>query len=211
MKETELTAERSLEIIRESIERSQHTIAKNSSWSLVWWGSCVIVFALLIAYLWENHGGPAWNALWVVMWPLGCAGEWFISRHKAPTPPTFVGKTIGHVWETFGIFMCAIGVILGLAGSGLLPVTFTITGDHATAHLYINITSIISLCFGIASAITGFILKNRIVQICGFIAGLGGFLCALKYPWSEQLYVMAAVAFIGLVLPGFVIYWQNRK
>ena len=62
-----LTAERSLEIIRESIERSQRTITRNSSWSFVWWGSCVVVFAFLIAYLWKQHGGPAWNALWAVM------------------------------------------------------------------------------------------------------------------------------------------------
>ena len=33
-----LTAERSLEIIRESIERSQRTINKNSSIPLIWWG-----------------------------------------------------------------------------------------------------------------------------------------------------------------------------
>ena len=69
MKEKEnLTAERSLEIIRESIESSQRTITKNSSYSLMWWGICVIVFALLIAYLWKNHGGPVWNVLWAAMW-----------------------------------------------------------------------------------------------------------------------------------------------
>jgi len=107
--------------------------------------------------------------------------------------------------------MGAIGIILGLAGSGLLPVTFTVLGDHANAHLYVNPTSSISLCFGIASTITGFILKNRIVQVCGFIAGMGGFFGALQYPWSEQLYVMAAVAVIGLIVPGFVIYVQKQK
>ena len=32
-----LTAERSLEIIRESIERSQRTINKNSAMPLIWW------------------------------------------------------------------------------------------------------------------------------------------------------------------------------
>ena len=46
-----LTAERSLEIIRESIERSQRTIHKNSALPLIWWGGCVVVFSLFIAYL----------------------------------------------------------------------------------------------------------------------------------------------------------------
>ena len=107
--------------------------------------------------------------------------------------------------------MGVIGLILGLVGSGLLPLTFTISGDHPDAHLYINLTSIISLCFGIVSTITGAVLKNRVVQICGFIAGLGGFFFALQYPWSEQLYVMAMVSVMGLIVPGLVIYFQNQK
>ena len=105
-----LTAERSLEIIRESIESSQHAITKNSSWVLIWWGLCVVAFSLLIAYLWDNHGGPAWNALWAVMWGTGYLGEWIISKHKKPVPTNFVSKTIGHVWATFGIFMCLFGL-----------------------------------------------------------------------------------------------------
>ena len=208
---TNMTAERSLEIITEQIEQSRHAIAENSSLSLISWGTCVFVFALLIAWLWEQHGAPAWNALWFAMWLLGYLAEWLIAKRRNPVPASFVSKTIGQVWATFGIFIGAIGLIFGLAGSGLLPITFTVSSDHANAHLYINLTSIISLCFGIASTITGFILKNRIVQVCGFVAGLGGFFCALKYPWSEQLYVMAAVALIGLIVPGLVIYFQNRK
>ena len=207
---TSMTAERSLEIITEQIERTQRTITRNSSWSLIWWGACVIFLALLIAFLWENHGGPVWNFLWILIWPIGYAGEWLICKGRQPIPKNFVGKTIGHVWSTFGIFIGTIGIILGLAGSGILPLAFTVMGDHPDAHLYINLTSIISLCFGIASTITGAILNNRIVQICGFLAGLGGFFCALQYPSAEQLYVMAVVAFVGLVIPGIVIRSQSR-
>ena len=45
-----MTAERSLEIIRESIERSQRTITRNSAVPLIWWGVCVVVFSFIIAY-----------------------------------------------------------------------------------------------------------------------------------------------------------------
>lgn len=202
-----LTAERSLEIIRESIESSQHAITKNSSWVLIWWGLCVVAFSLLIAYLWDNHGGPAWNALWAVIWGTGYLGEWIISKHKKPVPTNFVSKTIGHVWATFGIFMCLFGLILGLIGGGIIPIKLLVP----ESLYYLNITSIISLCFGIASTITGFIIKNRIVQICGLIAGLGGFFCALQYPWVEQLYVMAVVAIVGMIIPGIIIYYQNKE
>jgi len=202
-----LTAERSLEIITEQIEGSRRTITQNSSKSLICWGVCVFVFALLIAYLWKNCGGPVWNILWGAMWLFGCLGEWLISKHKEPVGPSFVGKTVGQVWATFGIFIGAIGLFFCLNGLGLLSVDFTL--PHG--HLYINLTSIISLCFGIASTTTGAILKNAFMQICGLIAGLGGFFVALLLPGVEQLYVMAAVALVGLILPGVAVYLRNKK
>ena len=203
---TNLTAERSLEIIRESIERSQRAIEKNSGLPLVWWGVCVIVFALLIEYLWKNHGGPAWNFLWFVMWVIGYVGNRVLDKKKETVPTTFVGKTIGHVWATFGIFCGGIGLVLCLIGCGILPVKCVIPDSH----VYMNITSIICLCFGIASTITGFVLKNRSIQICGLVAGFGGFFAALYWP-VQQMYVMAAVALIGLVIPGLIIHFQNKK
>ena len=205
-----LTAERSLEIIRESIERSQRTITRNSSWTLIWWGACVVVFALLIAYLWKNHGGPVWNVLWAVMWLTGYVGERMMEKRKEPVPTTFVSKMIGQVWNTFAIFIGTIGLIFCLMGFGILPV-IPVKMPMPDGHLYINLTSVISLSFGIASTVTGCIIRNRIVQICGFIAGLGGYFFAMQYPWAEQLYVMAAVAVIGMIVPGLVIYFQNQQ
>ena len=58
-----LTAERSLEIIRESIERSQRTITKNSSWSMMWWGMLVVVFSLLTAMMDHYEPEDFWKPL----------------------------------------------------------------------------------------------------------------------------------------------------
>ena len=202
-----MTAERSLEIIRESIERSQRTINKNSAIPLIWWGLCVVVFSLLIAYLWKNHGGPVWNMLWAALWLVGYVGNWFIDKRRGNVPTTFVGKTIGHVWSTFGVFCCGMGMILGFIGSGMLPM------ELAMPNVYVFgcITSIISLCFGMGTTITGLVIRNRTIQVCGLLAGLGGFFGALHFPGHAQLYVMAAVALIGLIVPGVVIFIHNQK
>ena len=203
-----LTAERSLEIIRESIERSQRAIEKNSGLPLIWWGALVVVFSLLIEYLWKNCGGPVWNVLWFVMWIIGFVGNRMIDKKKETVPTTFVGKTIGHVWATFGIFCGGIGLILCLIGCGIMSVDWLMPkGDN---HIYLNITSIISLCFGIASTITGCILENRTIQVCGLVAGFGGFFAALAFP-MQQMYVMAAVAVLGLIIPGLIVHFQNNK
>ncbi len=202
-----MTAERSLEIIRESIERSQRALSKNWALPQIWWGVLIVVFSFLIAYLWQNHGGPAWNALWFVMWVVGYIGNRFIDKKKETVPTTFVGKTIGQVWATFGIIASLVGWIIFIAACGLIPVEWVVPDQH----VYINITSIICLCFGMASTMTGFILKNRVFLVCGIISGVGGYFLAMHFPWVEQLYVMAAVAVIGLIIPGLIVYFQNKK
>ena len=208
MEETSnLTAERSLEIIRESIERSQRTITRNSALPMIWWGVCVVIFSFIIAYLWKNHGGPAWNALWAVMWLVGYVGNWMIDKKNETVPTTFVGKSISYVWTTFGIFCGGIGFMFCFIGNGILPLELIMPKVYAFGC----ITSVISLCFGMGTTITGLIIRNRIIQVCGLIAGLGGFFCALHFPGHEQLYVMAAVAVIGLVVPGVLIQLQNQK
>ena len=202
-----MTAERSLEIIRESIERSQHAITKNSALPMVWWGICVVFFSLLIAYLWKNHGGPAWNFLWAAMWLIGYIGNRIFDKKKETVPTTFVAKTISHVWGTFGIFCGGIGIVFGLIGCGILP------EELITPNIFIVgcITSVISLCFGMGTTMTGFIVKNRIIQIFGIIAGIGGFFYALRFPDYQQLFVMAGVAVIGLIVPGLILHLQNKK
>ena len=202
-----MTAERSLEIIRESIERSQRTINKNSAIPLIWWGICVVLFSLIIAYLWNNHGGPVWNMLWAVLWLVGYAGNWLIDKRRERVPTTFVGKTIGHVWATFGVFCCGVGMIFGFIGSGMLPMELIMP----KVYIFGCITSIISLCFGMGTTITGLVIRNRVIQVCGLVAGIGGFFGALHFPDHAQLYVMAVVALIGLIVPGVTILLQNQK
>ena len=195
------------EIIRESIERSQRTINKNSALPLIWWGACVVAFSLLIAYLWNNHGGPVWNFLWAAMSLVGYAGNRLIEKKRETIPTTFVGKAIGYVWATFGVFCCSMGMILGLVGSGVLPIELVLPKVYAFGCL----TSIISLCFGMGTTIMGLILRNRIIQACGLIAGIGGFFGALHYPDHMQLYVMAVVATVGLIVPGVIIHLHNKR
>ncbi len=201
-----MTAERSLEIIRESIESSQHRITRNSALPLVWWGGCVVFFAIAIALLWKNSG-PVWNVLWAVMWLVGYIGNWMIDKRREAVPTSFVGKTIGYVWTTFGIFCGGMGMLLGLVGCGALPFSLVMPN----VYIFCCITSVISLCFGMGTTITGLVIKNRTIQVCGAVAGFGGFFGALHFHGHEQLYVMACVAIVGLIIPGLIIHLQNNK
>ena len=198
-----MTAERSLEIIRESIERSQRTITKNLALPLIMWGSVVVVFSFVIVYLWIHHGGPVWNVLWLLLWPVGLVESRILVKRQIPTPPSFVSKTIEHIWETFGIVCCTLGGIVCFVGIGWLPM-------ELLGHGF-NMASVISLCFGMATIITGFVLKSTVIRICGIVASIGGFFLALQFSGAEQLYVMAGVAVVALIIPGLVVYLQNKE
>lgn len=167
----------------------------------------MVVFSLIIAYLWKNHGGPAWNMLWAVLWLIGYAGNWLIDKRRESVPKTFVGKVIGQVWATFGVFCCGVGMLLGFIGCGILPMELIMPN----VYVFGCITSVISLCFGMGTTITGLVINNRVIQVCGLIAGIGGFFGALHFPGHAQLYVMAGVATVGLILPGLTILMQNKK
>lgn len=202
-----LTAERSLEIIRESIEQSRRAMTKQSGMPMIWWGSLVVVFAVLIAYLWKNHGGPVWNVLWFVMTIVGLVGEKMMEKRREPLPKNIIGNVVGKVWSSFGIFCCGLGFITCLAGLGVL----SFKSLAPVSGYFIPITSIITFALGMASTTTGLILKNRVISVCSIIAGIGGFFLALRYAGGEQLLVMAAVALIGLVVPGIIVNIQTRK
>jgi len=201
-----MTAERSLEIIRESIEQSRRAMTKNAGQPMLWWGFLCALFAILIAYLWKNHGGPVWNVLWFVMSILGMVGDKLLNRNRKPVPKNIIGSSIGKVWAAFGIFCCGLGLITCLAGFGVISFKTLAPTGYA-----IPITSIIVFAMGMASTITGFILKSRIISICSILAGLGGFFLALRYPGGEQLLVIAGVALVGLIIPGFIVNFQTRK
>ena len=101
-------------------------------------------------------------------------------------------------------------MLLCLVGFGVIPVNYVVPDPYVNSLVYMNITSIITLCFGIASTIMGYVLKSNHIKICGLVAGFGGFFTALHFP-MHQMYVMAAVAMIGLVVPGLILHFQSKN
>lgn len=202
---TELTAERSLEIITKQIEQNRQLIEKNGGASMIIWGTLVFVTALIVGHLWKHHGGPIWNILWSFVWIIGIAFEHFLIKRRGRIPSSFISKTIGQVWATFGIFCGLFGLVLWLALFRIIPIEVIMPLQA------ISITALIVFCMGLGGTITGFILKNPVIIICCIIGGIGGFFIALHLPDSRQMLLMAAVAVVELIIPGIIIVIQNRR
>ena len=66
--QNKLTAERSLEIIKESIEQSRRDITRGSWKSMLVWGILVAVIALVVGHLWEHTSlGSGAAGLWGIL------------------------------------------------------------------------------------------------------------------------------------------------
>ena len=93
--ENNFSAENSLRLISETIERSRRTIAKNAGKPLILWGTLVTVTSLVIWLLWSKTGSPAWNFLWFAMSAIGVICGRVMDRGKEKAAVTEVTHTLG--------------------------------------------------------------------------------------------------------------------
>ena len=195
-----LNADRSLQIIGEAMERSRKAMTVNAGNSYIAWGSVVAVTALVIGHLWMHNGEPIWNFLWATIFLTAPLIERLMQKGHTKETDSYLGKIIGKIYLAMGIFCCVIGFGTGLF-CGLLHIGMTT-----------DITATIILLYGIATTITGFILKNTLITATGLIGGLGGYFGAIAVAHSAYgMLVLAAVSIISGVIPGILIKFSHKR
>jgi len=200
----EMTAERSLEIIRKHLDQSRKELTKNSGTPMVWWGCLVCITALIVGYLWKSTGSPSWNALWFAMAIIGYGGNYLIDKKekREHVPQTFVSKMISYVWLSFGIFAVTDAVLIFVVAPSLGYITPLVN------HYTVIIILMVCLC----STITGLILKNLWITLGGFLGGIiGAAVADVLATGYYQMMTMAAVAVVALIIPGIMINLKSRK
>lgn len=220
-----LTAERSLEIITEQIERSQNVVAKNTGQSLYLSGLATMVTAVIVALINGLSTTPDGHLLWLVL-PLVI---WWIMRihHKkqVQAPVSFVGTLVGKTWWTFGVIV--IGFYLFAIIWNFLALRLS-DNPATSAQAMVTITPVIILLMGMAVAITGHILKRRWLVLFGIIGGLLVAFCGYSGVVSTLIVSSGAsvktiivlnlitpcvsvflFSLIGLMIPGWMLKKQN--
>jgi hypothetical protein len=198
----ELTAERSLEIIKRQIEQSRKELEKNAGIPFITWGALVFVTALIVWYLWKTTNNGNWGLLWFAMAIVG----WGLmiwqdkKEKKSVVPRTIITQIMGHVWCSFGIFASGFPVLMFVVA----PLLF---GQYVLGY---GITSIIVLLLGMGTTITGLVLKNGWITAGGIIGGLLGASLALFIKGYDEMLVMAGVSLVSLVIPGIMIQWRTK-
>ena len=216
-----LTAERSLEIITEQIERSRKAVSVEVGQSLYISGLCVMVMAIFISICILLTGNMMFYLLYALIPVLVIGIDKYNKKDKTKAPVSLVGHMVDKTWQTFGIFALSFCV-------------FAILYDYFMARMespdvYVRLAihpfRTILLLMGMAITINGYILKSRWLIWCGIIGGIGGFIWESFYVtdmFVARLFdvanfsryshvapglIIVLFAFIGLTLPG----WKLKK
>ena len=223
-----LTAERSLEIITQQIERSRKSVSEEVGMSLFIAGLCIIGVAFVTVVCALLTGNMAFHLLYVLVPILVIGIERYVKRNKPKVPDSFIGKMVDKTWQTFGIFVLTFFVLSILFNK--LMIHDALVADNMQVYFQnrINPVRIILLMMGMAVTINGYTLKSKWMVWCGIIGGIGGFFweafCVTQtlLAWSRlpvEYYsaaqtiapnlIMIVFTFIGLTLPGWMLKRQK--
>lgn len=218
-----MTAERSLEIIKEQIAQSRKTVSKEVGHSLYLSGLCIMGMAILITVCILLTGNMLFYLLYALIPVLVIGIDYYIKKDKPKAPVSLVGSLVDKTWKTFGIFafsFCIFAILFDF-----------LMGRMNSPEVYVRIAihpfRIILLLMGMAITITGYILKSRWLIWCGIIGGIGGFIWesfGVTDMFLSRLFDLASFnrlshippcimivvfAFIGLTLPGLMLKRQS--
>ncbi|MBQ1693380.1 MAG: hypothetical protein II019_03900, partial [Bacteroidales bacterium] len=113
-----------------------------------------------------------------------------IYKKDKNAPTSEIGKAIGYIWALFGVFSLTISMI-------------------AVFWVPMNLFLIIILLLGLAESISGVLLKNWPIIICGFLVGVGGAVtsCLLH---TEALTLLFTLGGILLAITGLIVKSQYK-
>ncbi|MBQ9288350.1 MAG: hypothetical protein IJ212_08010 [Bacteroidaceae bacterium] len=191
MKEkSEMTVNESLALITETMNNSRKAILRNSAKHFVLWGCVLMVLSFTIWQLWSSTGNPAWNFLWFAMPLIGYPLALVLSKKDEAAPKSEISRMIGYVWTVFGVFAMSISAI-------------------AVFAVPMHITLLIVVMLGLAECISGVLLKNWPIIICGFILGVGGAVAAMLWKSEAQL-LLFTLGGLLLVVTGLIVKFQYK-
>ena len=196
-----MTTENSLRIITETMERSRMAIAKNSGKTILMWGVLVAVTSIVVYFLWSKTGNPAWNLLWFAMGAIGGVFTAVNARNREKVPVNEISRVVGKTWMWYGLLTTAFFALIWVAA--LIRSKWEQPGV-----INVNLTMIIVMMMGLASVVSGVVMRMKSIVACSVIATLLSVMFAFLVNGPEQILVFVILGVVGLVIPGLIL--QNK-
>ena len=211
----ELTAERSLEIITEQIEKSRQAVSKDTGQWLFVTGLITMLMAVIVASVNWLTLTPLAHLLWfafpLIIWLV----MKHINRNRVPAPVSLVGTLVRKSWYTILAFALVYSVI-AVVWNWILQVY---EGPEVYLHAGMHITPTVVTLLAVAVSITGLILKKNslvwfgllsfVILRCGLITLILSRLLSptefAKLSLIRPCEFIFLFALVGLTLPGWML------
>ena len=122
----------------------------------------------------------------VIGYPLAA----LMGKYDVAVPQNEVSKMLTGVWRVFGVF----AITLSALAIFLVPM---------------NVSLIIVIILGLAECMSGVLLKNWPIIVCGFLLGVGGAVVAMLVKSEAQLLIFT-LGGILLLVTGALMKLQNK-
>lgn len=193
MEDKVLTEKESLDLISQMIRNTRSRLEDNSGIPFLIWGYTTVIVAVIVWFLVTTSGNYLWHWLWFAI-PVFGGTLWLLHNKKQLNNRsrviTFVDRAISHVWMVFGIASFMISIISFLT--------------------YIPILFIVLLTMGMATAITGLMIRFKPIIFSGFIGILFSPLCVIVRDTSSIL-IFAAIFVLMMVIPGHMLNYTAKR
>ena len=200
----EMTAQESLKLISETLNKNRQEIVRHGGKYFIMWGILLAVFSVLVYFLWKTTGRAVWNNLWFGLPIIGFALSHFLkSKEEVVSAENEITRMNSGIWGTFGIFACSVAlfsVLYGIFGNS--PLGAIVAGAGLTANIV--------LLFGMAETISGIALKNWVIKVAGFVTGIGGMAIYFLTGVNEEQLLIFTFAGLVLAATGCIVRYQYK-
>ena len=187
-----LTAEESIALIQQMINKTKSSMRDNSFYFLLWgWLSVIASTGNFIVLKFGLN--PYFHFFWFIIPVVGMpVSIWH--GYKNPFVKTHIGDFISGIWSGIGIACFVIIALIFINGRQDLP-----------------IIQMFLLIMGIGVFVTGRIIKDIPLIIGSVIFWLGAMACSLFKSESAQLLIYSFSFTVGYIIPGYITKYKNRK
>ncbi|MBE0650112.1 MAG: hypothetical protein IH595_04645 [Bacteroidales bacterium] len=183
MENTELTPEKSFDLINQVISNARNRIEENG-FIYAFWGLLSTATALGQFFLLKN-GYFNINYYPYFIMPLGAIYTGFYFYKKKGGEQNQIGKIIGISWSAIVLNVFILSFLLaGTMKENLIPILLVL--------------------LGIGTIISGGATKTRLILFSGIILNLAGLLC-FNVTWIYQSLLLGITCAIAILVPGIIL------
>lgn len=197
MEDKQLTTQESIDLISRMIENTRRNFnRKGGAMFLIWGYTTVFVTAtILTLFLVTQNSDIMW--LWWALPVIGGVLTWGHYRKYKKPVLTHLDKAVNYVWTVFAIasVVCAV---------------FAFSASAITGKPLINNLFTIGLMAGMATAVTGLMIKFKPVTVGGFV-GIAMSFIILFFDNIWQFPIFAAIFLVAQVVPGHMLNSACKK